>query len=166
MQFALAAGARVIAIDVSPSRLAFCRERLGVSEQLDARTGEIVAQLERLTDGQLPTAVFDATGSVKSMNAAFNYVAQGGRLILVGLVQDDVTFNDPDFHRRELTVLSSRNALPAEFTRIIKLIEAGEIDTGPWITHRAPLSEVPARFASWTKPETGVIKAMIELPEN
>ena len=163
MQFALAAGARVIAVDLSASRLAFCRERLGIRDTIDAR-GDVVAELERLTAGDLPTAVFDATGNVRSMNAAFHYPAHGGRLILVGLVQAAVTLNDPNLHRREQTVLSSRNALPAEFTRIIGLIEAGAIDTTPWITHRAALAEVPAVFATWIDPAAGVIKAMIEIP--
>ena len=165
MQFAKAAGARVIAVDISAARLAFCRERIGVDETLDASGGEVAARLEALTHGDLPTAVFDATGSPKSMHAAFDYPAPGGRLIFVGLVQADISFHDPHFHRRELTILSSRNALPSEFTQIIRLIEAGKIDTGPWITHRAPLADVPAQFESWTKPETGVIKAMIEIPD-
>lgn len=165
MQFARAAGARVIAVDVSQSRLAFCRDRVGIEHQIDAGGGDVVGQLEARTNGDLPTAVFDATGNVKSMNACFDYVAPGGRLIMVSLVQADVTFHDPHFHRRELTVLSSRNALPAEFTAIIKLIEEGRIDTGPWITHRAKLDEVTARFESWTNPETGVIKAMIEVDD-
>jgi len=165
MQFALAAGARVIAVDVSKSRLSFCRERLGINDQIDASAGEVVAQLEALTGGDLPTVVFNATGNVNSMNACFNYAAPGGRLIMVSLVQADVTFNDPNFHRRELTVLSSRNALPTEFTKIIKLIEEGRIDTTPWITHRAKLEDVTAQFESWTKPATGVIKAMIEIPD-
>ena len=79
-------------------------------------------------------------------------------------MQADVSFHDPHFHKRELTVLSSCNALPSEFTAIIQLIENGKIDTGPWITHRAKLGEVTAQFESWTKPATGVIKAMIEVP--
>ncbi|MFI5356593.1 MAG: zinc-binding alcohol dehydrogenase family protein [Opitutales bacterium] len=164
MQFALAAGARVIAVDVSPARLEFCRDRLGVATLVDARTGDVAAQLAAATAGDLPTAVFDATGSGKSMNASFAFPAPGGRLIFVGLVQADVSFHDPDFHRRELTVLSTRNALPDDFTHIIGLIESGRIDTTPWITHRACLGEVPGAFASWTSPETGVIKAMIEVP--
>jgi len=165
MQFALAAGARVIAVDVSSSRLAFCRERLGVTDLVDARS-DVVAQLGQLTGGDLPTAVFDATGNLQSMNASFHHPAQGGRLVFVGLVQADITFSDPNFHRRELSVLSSRNALPSDFTRIIQLIESGRIDTRPWITHRAQLAGVPAVFASWTLPATGVIKAMIEVPDN
>jgi threonine dehydrogenase-like Zn-dependent dehydrogenase len=97
------------------------------------------------------------------MSEAFNYPAPGGKLVFVGLFQGEVTFNDPNFHRRELTLLASRNALPADFTRIIRLIESGRVDTSPWITHRAPLSEVVGAFPSWTRPESGVIKAMIEL---
>mgnify|MGYP003625198440 CR=1 FL=1 len=166
MQFARAAGARVIAVDVSESRLAFCGEKIGVTDLVNAKNSDVTEQLEALTDGDLPTAVFDATGNVNSMNACFNYAAPGGRLIMVSLVQADVSFHDPHFHKRELTVLSSRNALPREFTQIIAQIENGEIDTGPWITHRARLTEVTDHFESWTKPETGVIKAMIEVVDD
>ena len=84
-------------------------------------------------------------------------------LAFVGLFQGDVAFNDPNFHRRELTLLASRNALPGDFTRIIRLIESGRIDTAPWITHRASLAAVPSEFPAWALPKTGVIKAMIEV---
>jgi threonine dehydrogenase-like Zn-dependent dehydrogenase len=163
IQFAQAAGARVIVIDVNEGRLAFCREKLGVAEVIDARTADVVAVLKTLTGGDLPTAVFDATGNPKSMASAFEYPAHGGRLVFVGLFPGDVTFNDPNFHRRELTLLASRNARPADFGRILRLIEEGRVDTTPWITHRAKIEDVPGLFESWTKPETGVLKAMIEL---
>ncbi len=162
MQFAREAGARVIAVDVSPARLEFVRTRLGVDAVVNATTEAIGTRLAALTDGDLPTAVFDATGSAQSMNAAFAHPAPGGRLILVGLTRENVSFSDPELHRRELTVFASRNALPTDFTRIIGLIEAGRIDTTPWITHRAALREAAGRFDAWTRPETGVIKAMIE----
>ncbi|MBL9207232.1 MAG: zinc-binding alcohol dehydrogenase family protein [Opitutaceae bacterium] len=163
MQFAVEAGARVIVLDINENRLRFCREQLGVEHTLSAAAGPATEALLALTGGDLPTAVFDATGNPKSMMAAFDYTAPGGRLIFVGLFQGDVTFNDPHFHRRELTLLASRNARSTDFTRIIRLIESGRIDTTPWITHRAPLQEAVLAFPSWTKPETGVIKAMIEL---
>lgn len=164
MQFAKAAGARVVAVDISATRLDFCRAQLGVDDLVDANIANVTEQLEALTDGDLPTAVFDATGNPKSMQDSFVYPAPGGRLIFVGLVQADISFHDPHFHRRELTLLATRNALPAEFTGIIAQIERGLIDTGPWITHRAALPEVPAHFASWARPATGVIKAMITVP--
>ncbi len=166
IQFALAAGARVIAIDVNAARLAFCRDRLGLvgSDLVEASTTDVVTRLRELTGDALPTAVFDATGNAGSMAAAFTYPAHGGRLVFVGLFSGDVTFNDPNFHRRELTLLASRNSRPDDFRRIIALVESGRVDTNPWITHRASLGEVTsAGFENWTKPESGVLKAMISV---
>jgi alcohol dehydrogenase len=59
--------------------------------------------------------------------------------------------------------MSSRNALSSDFKQIIRSIEQGEIDTGPWITHRAYFDDMIGQFDSWTKPESNVIKAMVEL---
>lgn len=95
------------------------------------------------------------------MAASFLYPAHGGTLAFVGLFQGEVSFNDPNFHRRELTLLACRNALPGDFDRIIALVEAGRIDTSPWITHRAALAEAAGSFPSWALPGSGVIKAMI-----
>ncbi|HTL68704.1 MAG TPA: zinc-binding alcohol dehydrogenase family protein [Lacunisphaera sp.] len=166
IQFALAAGAQVLAVDVEARRLAFCRDRIGLPADATINAGatpDVARRLAELTNGDLPTAVFDATGNAASMANAFNHVAPGGRLVFVGLFTGEVTFNDPHFHRRELTLLASRNSRPDDFRRIITLVESGRVDTTPWITHRAGLDEVPARFAGWTDPAAGVVKAMIEM---
>jgi len=106
----------------------------------------------------------DATGSNKSMAQALNYCAFKGRLVYVGITQSDITIpHAPALHRRELDIRASRNALPGDFTRIIKLIEDGQIDTKPWITHHASFDEMIDVFPSWTLPETGVIKAVVEV---
>lgn len=163
IQMAIAAGANVAVLDMAESRLQFCREQAGVTHTILA--GEGAEQRVAATFGdELPTAVFDVTGNPRSMMGAFDLVAHGGRLVFVGLFQGDVTFHDPDFHRRELTLLASRNARPADFTRLIGLIEDGQIDTTPWITHRATLDEVPARFPDWLNPASGTIKAVISVP--
>jgi alcohol dehydrogenase len=101
------------------------------------------------------------------MSHALNYCAFAGRLVYVGITQQEVSFpHAPVMHRRELSVLASRNALPGDFTRIIKLIEDGQVDTGPWITHHAEFDEMIQAFPSWTQPETGVIKAMVKVQES
>src|SRR5271165_4712820 len=152
VQFAIEAGAQVIVLDINRKRLEFCREKLGTPFSIDAGVENPLEALKRITAGDLPTVVFDATGNPQSMMAAFNYPANGARLAFVGLFQGDVAFYDPEFHRRELTILSSRNARPEDFTRIIGLVESGRIDTDPWITHRASFAEVVNEFPSWTKP--------------
>jgi threonine dehydrogenase-like Zn-dependent dehydrogenase len=119
--------------------------------------------LRDVTDGHLPDVVIDATGSSASMSSAFGLVAPGGKLVYVGITTDEVKFRHPTFHKVEGTLLCSRNALPADFRRIIGLIENGTIDTNPWISHRASFDELPEIFPTFTKPETGVIKAIVEL---
>ena len=84
-------------------------------------------------------------------------------LVFVGITTGDVTFKHPIFHKPEGTLLCSRNALPADFTRIIQLIETGKIDTTPWITHRTDLAGLAGQFDSYLKPETGVVKAVVEI---
>jgi threonine dehydrogenase-like Zn-dependent dehydrogenase len=162
MVFAKDAGARVIATDLDAGRLAFCRRELGIEHTIEARPG-LLEELQALTDGELPTVVFDATGSARSMMGSFNFVAHGGKLVFVGLVQADITFNDPEFHRRELTIFASRNATTNDINRIIAAIEGGRIATTSWISQLATPEEAVERFVDWTRPETGVIKAMVRL---
>jgi 2-desacetyl-2-hydroxyethyl bacteriochlorophyllide A dehydrogenase len=165
IQFAQAAG-RVIAMDIDAGRLAFCKNKACVADTIQIQPDNptaAVEQLQALTSGNMPTVVFDATGNPASMNGALRYLAPGGTLVFVGLFQGDLSFSDPEFHKRETTLLASRNALAEDFTRIIRDIEQGRIDTSVWITHRAAFADVAANFASWTKPQTGVLKAMIEL---
>ena len=163
VQFALAAGTHVVVLDINSKRLEFCRRQLGVSYLINGSLEDPLEVLRQITSGDLPTAVFDATGDPTSMMGAFKYPAHGGRLVFVGLFSGDITFDDPNFHRRELEVLASRNARPENFRQIIDLVESGRIDTAPWITHRAPFEDVVQEFPRWTGPETGVIKAMIEV---
>jgi 2-desacetyl-2-hydroxyethyl bacteriochlorophyllide A dehydrogenase len=158
--FARAAGASVAVMDVNEARLAFCRAHTGVTRTLQP-AGDDTPAAVRDVFGELPLVVFDATGHRGSMELAFALPAHGGTLVFVGLVQADVSFRDPDFHRRELTLLASRNALPADFAHVLATLETGRLDVAPWITHRAALDEVPSVFPEWTSPEAGVVKAMI-----
>jgi len=162
MQFARRAGGRVIALDTNAARLDFCRKAWKVEHTVSGGEGALDA-VRALTGGDLPTAVFDATGNPGSMRAAFDFVAPGGRLVFVGLFPGEVAFFDPDFHRKEMTLLATRNALPREFADIIGWIESWAIETGAWVTHRTPIAELPAAFEGWTKGESGVIKGVVEV---
>jgi 2-desacetyl-2-hydroxyethyl bacteriochlorophyllide A dehydrogenase len=162
IKFAQLAGANVIGMEVNEHRREFCRRQLEVERWVDGRRDPL-AQLQNLLSGELPTAVFDATGNAGSMMRAFNYVAHGGALIFVGLFQGDVTFHDPDFHRRELTLMSSRNATDEDFAQVMRQLEAGRIDVAPWITHRVAPEELSGAFPGWVAPGNQVVKSMLEL---
>jgi 2-desacetyl-2-hydroxyethyl bacteriochlorophyllide A dehydrogenase len=161
IQFALVTGATIGVMDVSESRLTFCREKLGVMHAF--QPPDAAQRLAEIGRGDLPTIVIDATGNAKSMAGTFELVAAGGRIVFVGLFPGDVTFNDPNFHRREITLCASRNALPATFHRIIDLVEQGRVDTRPWITHRFGLDETPSVFPQSIAGNATVLKAMISV---
>lgn len=163
MQFTMVLGAKTIVMDIDQNRLNFCEENMKVDGVIHALNEKPEERLYQLFNGDLPTIVFDATGNPKSMMNAFAYPAHGGKLVFIGLFQGEVTFHDPSFHKKELTLLASRNALSADFEEIIELIEQGKVDTTPWISHRASLEEVPTVFEHWTQPGSRVIKAMIEV---
>jgi 2-desacetyl-2-hydroxyethyl bacteriochlorophyllide A dehydrogenase len=161
IQFALITGATVAVMDISESRLAFCRNQMGVIHTLTAGP-DAADQLMAIGGGDLPTIVIDATGNPRSMAGAFDLPANGGRIVFVGLFQGELAFNDPNFHRRELTVCASRNALPGTFTSIIESMESGKIDTTPWITHRVALADLPEKFDEISK-DPVLLKCMIEV---
>jgi len=164
IEFVKLTGAKIIVLDLNEKRLDFCKNQMGVAHTIRFRgDGSELRELQDITGGALAPVVFDATGNTQSMCNAFNYVAHTGRLVFVGIVTDEIRFSDPLLHRREMTVLASRNALPDEFRRIIALIEEERIDTRPWITHRTAFGDLIEAFPSYTKQETGVIKAMVEL---
>lgn len=164
IEFVKISGARTIVFDTNEKRLDFCRRAMGVSDTvLVTGDGAELETLKSLTDGQLAEVVIDATGSNKSMAHALNYCSFAGRLVFVGITLQEITFGHPLMHRRELILLASRNALSADFTRIIQLIEEGRIDTRPWITHHAGFDDMIGAFSTWLKPETGVIKAIVEI---
>jgi threonine dehydrogenase-like Zn-dependent dehydrogenase len=110
----------------------------------------------------MPTVVIDATGSLKAINNGFQYLAHSGRYVLIGLQKGDIAFSHPEFHKREATLMSSRNATRQDFELVINSIKAGKIKPEAYITHRVDFDSVRDVFSSWLNPESGVIKAMIE----
>ena len=162
LTFALLAGARVILLEISPRRIEFCKRRYDLFEVISS-TDDVASNLNRLLDGELPTAVFDATGHAGSMMRAHEYVSNGGRLVYVGITGSEITFDGPGFHRREMTLLSSRNARASDLQRVIDHIESGRVDTSPWITHTAGPERMLADFPTWLDPDNGVVKAVLEM---
>ena len=156
---------KTVVMDMVQSRLEFCHKNLGIQHAIQFTPDDLpLTELEKLTNGQLADVVIDATGNPRSMSTCFNYAAFTGRVVYVGITTSDLTFpHAPVFHRRELTLMASRNALPEDFDHIIRLIREEKINTTLWITHRIGFEEVPAEFEKFTDPALGAIKAIIDV---
>lgn len=161
MAFAKYQGAHVIAMDINDERLEFCRSWVGVDEIVNAKRDPI-KRLSEITNGEYSNVVFDATGNMQSMNQAFQYVAHSGTLVFVGLVKGDITFFDPDFHKREITLMASRNSTIEDFNKVIEVVKSAKINLEKLITHRCHFNELTDQFEKLISPQSKVIKAMIE----
>lgn len=162
-EFARIAGGNVIMMDINDRRLQFCNEKLKVEHTLNPMNPGVMEELKKITKGGMPTVVIDATGNLRAINNAFQYMAHGARYVLVGLQKGDIVFNHPEFHKREGTLMSSRNATPEDFEHVIASMKKGLVEPTNYITHRVRFEEVKDEFASWLDPVNGVIKAIVEM---
>lgn len=162
-ELARIAGGKTIVIDVNENRLSFCRESLGIEYTINASKEDAVARVKDITHSDFATVVIDATGNLSAINSGIRYLAHGGRYVLVGLQKENFSFSHPEFHKRETTLMSSRNALLSDFEQVIACLETGLINPQHYITHRVAFDAVKDEFANWLNPANGVIKAMVSL---
>jgi len=163
MEFARIAGAKVIALDVNESRLDFCKQKLGVDFTINALAENVLERLQEITNNDMPTVIIDATGNQKAILNAFQYLAHGGRYVLVGLQKGEISFSHPEFHKRESTLMSSRNATRQDFEKVVESMKNGLVKPTTYITNRVKFDEIKDNFESWLDPKNGVIKAVVEV---
>ena len=163
MESARIAGAQVIALDINENRLAFCKKNLNIQHTISGAKENVADRLKQITNNDMPTVVIDATGSRKAINDGFQYMAHGARYVLVGLQKGEIAFSHPEFHKREGTLMSSRNATREDFEHVISCMKKGLIQPANYITHRVFFDEVKDQFDTWLQPENGVIKAMVQM---
>ncbi|WP_292653730.1 zinc-binding dehydrogenase [Mesorhizobium sp.] len=152
----------VTVMDVDAERLAFAARQLGFLV-IDGSKGSIIETIAARTAGTGFDVVFDATGNSRSMQSAFAYVAHGGVMVMVSVVPDDITFSDPEFHKREMMLIGSRNATRSDFRHVIASIRAGKIPIDQLVTHRTTLRDSPRDIAIWAQQKSGLIKSVIDV---
>src|SRR6185295_14340723 len=160
MIFSRLRGATVVALDPRADRLAFCAQHLGTAACV-APGDHDIEELAALSSNDFYDVVFDATGNAAAMERGFRFVAHAGTYVLISIVSADIRFNDPEFHKRETTLLASRNATSEDFETVLSAMRKGRIPAG-LNTHRMALADVPARFPALLDPGAGVVKAIVE----
>lgn len=155
------AGAQVIIQDVNQNRLDFAKEKLHIPFSINPNQEDALIALKKITRGNMPRVVIDATGYKKAMEQSFQYISHGGTYVLIGLQLDEISFSHPEFHKREATLMSSRNATREDFQWVADSIGQQKLDPTPFISHRIAFEDVAAQFSDLMNPSMGVVKAMI-----
>lgn len=154
--FARHAGGEVHLRDTSQARLALAVNKFGFTDTHLAQ--------DEILQGDLADGfdiVFDATGNGKAIEAGFQLVAHGGSYVLVSIVKDEITFEDPEFHKREMRLIGSRNALKDDFDQVIDALVSGAIDSDALCSEVLQLAELPVRFDALSKNRETLIKAIV-----
>ena len=162
IQFARLEGAKVIVADHDEFRLEFCRKHLAPLETINPAKRNAMEAVGEITRQEQCVAVIDATGNLRAIESGLSYLAHGGRYVLVGLQKEPFSFSHPEFHRRETTLMSSRNATRADFEKVISAICTGQVDPLPMITHKVPMDQLNDQFSTLLKPGNHLIKLMTE----
>ena len=155
------AGAQVIIQDVNQNRLDFAKEKLHIPFSINPNQEDAFIDLKEITRGNMPRVVIDATGYKKAMEQSFQYISHGGTYVLIGLQLDEISFSHPEFHKREATLMSSRNATREDFQWVADSIGQQKLDPTLFISHRIAFDDVAAQFPDLINPSLGVIKAMV-----
>jgi len=162
MEMARLAGAKLIAMDVNEARLRICHEKFGITDTINPSKEDAMEKLLEITKGDMPTVVFDASGNLKAINQSFQFLAHTGRYVLVGLQKESISFSHPAFHKREASLMSSRNANKQDFAQVINYLQLGLVKPANYITDRYDFESIAEKFIQISNPENACIKAIID----
>ena len=157
------AGAQVIIQDLNQNRLDFAQDKLGIPFSINPNQEDVLIALKEITHGNMPRVVIDATGYKKAMEQSFQYISHGGTYVLIGLQLAEISFSHPEFHKREATLMSSRNATREDFQWVADSIEKKLIDPSLFISHQIAFEDLASQFSDLINPANQVIKAMVFL---
>lgn len=158
-------GARVIVLDIDNQRLDYCKKTAGADLIINSEQEDPYEKIKKYTNSNFPTALFDATGNKNAINNTFKYMAHGARYIIVGLQKGNIVLNHPEFHKREGTLMSSRNATRKDFEYVVNCLQNKKIKASNFITHETPFSMIKDEFEQLFKPENRQIKTIIRMGE-
>jgi threonine dehydrogenase-like Zn-dependent dehydrogenase len=162
LMFAKSKTDKIILIDINQNRITYCKSILGIEHSFNGNDESLFDLLKELTNGHFADIVIDATGNKKSIQQQLTFLGHGGKWILIGLQREDLHINHPEFHKREATLMSSRNATKHDFEQVMTKIVKKEIDPALLITHTLDFKEVVNSFSTFIADQT-LIKGIIKV---
>jgi len=157
---AAADGATVVVADTQAERRQHVEEELGVAT-VDPMAEDFESSVRAHFDGALAETVIDATGNARAMNNAVNLIRNGGKIVFVGLFKGNLEFSDPDFHKKETTMMGSRNATKEDFVKVQQLMAAGKLRASMMLTHTFDFNTIGEHYQEHVVDNKGLLKGII-----
>jgi threonine dehydrogenase-like Zn-dependent dehydrogenase len=156
-------GAEVIAVDISPAKLALAT-RYGARHTLDARCADLSARVRALTASDGADVAIETVGLPLTFTQAVDLAAYSGRVVSIGYCKEPVSFETKFFNLKELDFLGSRNATLADFAAVITWLEARDTPPDDVISKVFPFAEAAQALPYWQANRAETLKVMIAWP--
>jgi len=159
---AVARGARVVAVDVDPRKLDLAR-CLGASETIDSRNVDLKTALSELDDGQGPPVLIEAVGNSAAFRVCVESAAFAGRVVYIGYTKEPVTYETKYFVQKELDIMGSRNATPADFLAAGAWLAQDPSRVSALVSRIVPFAEAGAALAAWDADPGSITKILVDV---
>jgi threonine dehydrogenase-like Zn-dependent dehydrogenase len=151
---ATARGARVIAIDPEPARLAQARH-LGAVETVNPLEVDAAAALMDLTGGRGVPLALETSGATPAISTALRSVAPWGRICLVGLGGGEARFSVSDMFRSQMTLMTSWTMSIVQQRQCAEFVVAHQLPIDDLFTHRWRLDQVEQAYREFDAQNAG-----------
>jgi threonine dehydrogenase-like Zn-dependent dehydrogenase len=149
-----AMGARVIAVDVSPERLALARE-LGAEHTIDPRQADPVRAIHDLTDGEGAETTMDCSGNPEARAQAVRSAGTWGRVAFVGEGNNVTLDVSRDLLRRQITLHASWTFSNTGQEECARFVADRKVPLGRLLTHRWRLDQAEEAYRLFDTQTTG-----------
>jgi threonine dehydrogenase-like Zn-dependent dehydrogenase len=154
--------ARTICIDVDEEKLELAR-MAGAQLTINSKREPLHDRLQEMTEGRGPDVAIEAIGTAATFRAAVEEVAFTGRVVYIGYAKEPVTYETRLFVHKELDIVGSRNAQPADFEAVIKLLEAQTFPIDQAVSLVVPLEQAADALRSWSENPPRYRKIMVSM---
>jgi threonine dehydrogenase-like Zn-dependent dehydrogenase len=144
-QLAHAMGARVIALDVSPERLARAAE-FGADALIDPRSEDPVVAIKELTRGRGADLTLDTSSSPQARSAAIASAKVWGTMCFVGEGGEVTIDVSRDLLRKQLTCVGSWTFSTIGQAECARFVAERKIDVDRLFTHRWTLDQADEAY--------------------
>jgi len=141
VQFANAAGANVIAVDIRPEKLEVA-QRLGACESLNpSEHPDLGREVQKRTGGGVDVAL-EVVGTPDTVSLALSTLRRGGRLCVVGYSDSVVPLPLNRLMFFEYEVVGSLGCRPVDYPRVIEMVRKGKVHLDEVVTATVPLERI------------------------
>lgn len=155
-------GADTIAVDMDDAKLDLAK-KAGACHTINVAREDLHKSLGDLTGGDGPDVIIEAIGLPATFRSAVEEVAFTGRVVYIGYAKEAVAYETRLFVQKELDIMGSRNATPADFEAVIQMMQAGRFPVDDAISLVAPLESAGETLAAWDRNPASLSKVLLQI---